>query len=98
MSPEEEKAEDAWRPSFRMEPDSTFRFRVPIDHLVSRITPNDQIFVLAHFGVPRIEADAWRLHFSGMVDRVSSMTLEELRAFPRREVEAFIKCAGFPEN
>lgn len=98
MSSRNETAEDAWRPSFRMEPHNTFRFRAPIDQLVSRITPNEQIFVLSHFGVPRIEADAWRLHFSGLVDRAGAMTLEELRAFPRREVEAFVKCAGFPEN
>ena len=82
----------------RMEPDSTFRARVPIHELRSRITPNSDIFVLAHFGVPRIDQKDWRLHISGLVSRPCAMTLDDVRSFPRCEVEAFIKCAGFPAD
>ncbi len=87
-----------WRPSLKMEPDKTYRFRVPVDKLVPKITPNHDIFVLSHFGVPRIDPVEWRLHFSGLFERPRTMTLEDIRSFPRKEVESFIKCAGFPAD
>jgi sulfane dehydrogenase subunit SoxC len=90
--------EEFWRSPYRMEPDTTFRFRVPIDQLRSRITASKDVFVLAHFGVPRIDAGAWRLHFTGMLNAPFSMTLDDVKAFPRQEIESFIKCAGFPAN
>ena len=90
--------EDFWRPDMAMEPGRTFRFRVPIDRLTSRITPNSDIFVMAHFGIPRIDPDKWRLHLSGMLARPCEMTLPDLRAFPKHEIESFIKCAGFPAD
>ena len=87
-----------WRPPYRMDPDKTHRFRVPVDRLVDRITPNSDIFVLAHFGVPRIDPAEWRLHFAGLFDRPKTMTLEDVRSFPKMEIESFIKCAGFPAD
>lgn len=88
----------AWRPESRMEPDSTFRFRVMADQLIDRITPSSEVFVLAHFGVPRIEQEKWKLHISGMVDRPCTLTFQDLQKFPKHEIESFIKCAGFPQN
>lgn len=87
-----------WRPKMVMEPSTTYRHRVPIDKLTTRITPNSDIFVLSHFGVPRIELNDWRLHFSGMFDRARAMTIEDVYAFPKHQIEAFIKCAGFPAD
>lgn len=81
-----------------MEPSTTVRSRVPIHHLTSRITPTDDIFVLAHFGVPRIQEREWRLHVLGLISRPCTMTLDEIRSFPRYDIEAFIKCAGFPAD
>jgi sulfane dehydrogenase subunit SoxC len=97
---DKEPADDPeyWRPPGKMEPDKTSRFRVPIDQLATRITPNSDIFVLSHFGVPRIDAAEWRLHFSGFFARPKTMTLDDIRAFPKQEIESFIKCAGFPAD
>jgi sulfane dehydrogenase subunit SoxC len=89
---------ERWRPPHKMEPDKTFRARVAIDQLQSRITPSQDVFVLAHFGIPRIDANEWRLHFSGMLSTPRAMTLDDLKAFPRHDIESFIKCAGIPSD
>ena len=81
-----------------MDPATTYRHRVPADKLVTAITPNSDIFVLAHFGVPHIELRQWRLQISGMVDRPAAFTFEDLLGFAKVEIQSFINCAGFPAN
>lgn len=80
-----------------MEPDSTFRHRVPTAKLTSRITPAEDVFILCHFGVPRIDPADWVLHVDGLVQRAKAFTLEEIKEnFPKISVESFIQCAGHP--
>ena len=90
--------EASWRPPLVMDPPTTFRHKVRAEELTGGITPNDDIFVLAHFGIPRIAVDDWRLHIGGMVQRPLMLSLADLKRFPKIEVEAFIKCAGFPHD
>lgn len=87
-----------WRVPHVMEPHATFRHKVRADQLVDAITPNADIFVLAHFGIPRIKREDWRLHIGGLVSRPMVLTLDALVDFPKIEIEAFIKCAGFPHD
>jgi DMSO/TMAO reductase YedYZ molybdopterin-dependent catalytic subunit len=95
---EADPGDGSWRPPLTMSPDTTFRHRVPIHALVDPVTSNADHFVLAHFGIPRIRAADWRLLVDGMVARPARLSLESLARFPRREVEAFLKCAGFPDD
>lgn len=88
----------SWRPAQRMEPSTTYRYRRPPHELVDRITPNTDLFVLAHFGVPRIELRDWRLQIVGLVRRPTTLALDDLRSFPKYEIESFVKCAGFPHK
>jgi DMSO/TMAO reductase YedYZ molybdopterin-dependent catalytic subunit len=81
-----------------MAPHRTFRHRVRADQLVDRITPNSDLFVLAHFGVPRIALKDWRLQVGGLVRQPLTLSFDELTRFPKVEVESFIKCAGFPHD
>ena len=90
--------EHDWRPAMHMSPHATYRHRVAAHELTDRITPTSDVFVLAHFGVVRIQPDAWRLHVTGMVNRPAAISLHELRELPKIELEAFIKCAGFPHD
>src|SRR5262245_66266994 len=72
--------EEDWRPSIKMSPHATFRHRVAEHELTDRITPTSDVFVLAHFGVARIQPDAWRLQVTGMVNRpVRSMRRHRLQ-------------------
>ena len=64
------------------------------EELDSWITPNDRFFSIAHFGVPAIDAQAWRLQVGGLVNRPLSLTLDELKARPRREVTFTLECSG----
>lgn len=91
-------SDDSWRPALEMAPDSTFRHRVPIHALVDPVTSNADHFVLAHFGVPRIALADWRLHIDGMVRRPARLGMDALKRFRHREVESFLKCAGFPDD
>lgn len=86
------------RPVQAMDPATTYRHRVPADRLVSSITPASDVFVLAHFGVARIEKRDWRLRISGMVDRPMTLSFEDLLRFAKVEIQSFINCAGFPDN
>jgi sulfane dehydrogenase subunit SoxC len=95
---EEEKSDRQWCPVQEMDPDTTYRFRVAADELVAEITPNSDIFVLAHFGVPRIERSNWRLHISGMIDRPAVLTFEDILRFRKFKIQSFLNCAGFPAN
>lgn len=89
---------NGWRPPHRMDPDRTYRFRVPIHELQAPVTPNEQLFVLAHFGVPRIRLEDWRLEIAGKVRRPCALDFDALKRFRKYDVESFLKCAGFPDN
>lgn len=89
---------DEWRPAMQMSPHATYRHRVAAHELIDRITPTPDVFVLAHFGVPRIRPEAWRLQVTGMVKRPAVLSLHQIRELPKVDLEAFIKCAGFPHD
>jgi sulfane dehydrogenase subunit SoxC len=90
--------EDNWRPAVQMSPHATYRHRVAAHELTDRITPTSDVFVLAHFGVAHIRPDSWRLQVTGMVKRPTAISLPQLRELPKVDLEAFIKCAGFPHD
>jgi DMSO/TMAO reductase YedYZ molybdopterin-dependent catalytic subunit len=90
--------DDFWRPPHVMEPHATFRHKVRADQLLDAITPAADVFVLAHFGIPRIKREDWRLHIDGLVPRPVVLAFDDLAGFPKIEIEAFIKCAGLPHD
>ncbi len=98
--PEESRREQAAggeRPRAPMDPvGRVVRVPVPVSKLESFITPSEHLFVVAHMGIARLDAGAWRLHVRGAVDRPLRLTFEELRRLPARTVTAFLECAGNP--
>jgi DMSO/TMAO reductase YedYZ molybdopterin-dependent catalytic subunit len=64
------------------------------EELDSWLTPDDQFFVVSHYGQPALDARAWRLGISGLVARPQSLTLDDLKARARREVDFTIECSG----
>ena len=83
----------------RMDPPRTFR-RVPLKphQMLDPVTAQRDLFVLAHVGVPRIEAGAWTVSITGLVREPRSFTLDDIRRLPKIEVESFHQCAGYPAN
>ncbi|MGD2046895.1 MAG: molybdopterin-dependent oxidoreductase [Gemmatimonadota bacterium] len=57
-------------------------------------TPRDQFFTTQHLGHPDIDPAAYRLEVSGLVDRPLSLSLEDLRSMPSRELVFGFECSG----
>jgi DMSO/TMAO reductase YedYZ molybdopterin-dependent catalytic subunit len=62
------------------------------------VTAQRDLFVLAHLGVPQVDAAQWRLEIGGLVDRPLTLALDDIRRLPSRQVESFHQCAGFPRR
>ena len=82
-----------------MEPHRLVR-RVPLQphQYVSSITNQPDIFVLAHFGIPRFDADTWMMEIGGLVRSPRKFSFADIRGLPKREVQTFHQCAGFPKK
>jgi sulfane dehydrogenase subunit SoxC len=72
--------------------------RLAPHELIERVTPQSDLFVLAHVGVPQIDIATWRLEIGGLIDRPRTFSFDEIRQMPKRTVESFHQCAGFPRR
>ena len=72
--------------------------RIPLrpQDLVAPVTATQDMFTLAHLGIPVLSAADWRLEIDGMVDRPMTLTLPQLKALPRAVLESVHECAGNP--
>lgn len=66
--------------------------------MTSQLTPADDLFVLAHLGVPETTAENWSLSIVGRVETPIELDYAQLRARPKRVVETVHQCAGSPLN
>ncbi len=64
------------------------------EDLDTQITPNDKFFSIAHYNRPQIDAKTWQLDVSGEVSKPTSLTLDQLKTAPRREVTFTLECSG----
>jgi DMSO/TMAO reductase YedYZ molybdopterin-dependent catalytic subunit len=64
------------------------------EELDSWLTPADDFMVVSHFNQPVLNATDWRLDVGGLVDNPRSLSLADLKARPRREVEFTLECSG----
>ncbi len=62
--------------------------------LTERITPTEDYFAVAHYGYPEVDASSYRLRFTGLVERPLTLTLDELKARPRVELNPVFECSG----
>lgn len=64
------------------------------EQLSSWITPNEDFFTVSHYNRPILKPEEWRLHIGGLVERPTSLTLEQIQARPRQEVTFTLECGG----
>jgi DMSO/TMAO reductase YedYZ molybdopterin-dependent catalytic subunit len=64
------------------------------ESLDSRLTPNDEFFTVKHYNRPHLDPVEWRVRLSGLVARPQALSLADLKARARREVEFTLECAG----
>src|SRR3989454_2579422 len=57
-------------------------------------TPKDQFFTTQHYGHPEVDPATFRLKISGLVDRPTSLSLDELRRMGGTELVAGVECSG----
>jgi DMSO/TMAO reductase YedYZ molybdopterin-dependent catalytic subunit len=63
-------------------------------NLDSWITPNRKFFRANHYKTPAIDAKGWRLEIGGLVDKTRSYSVDEIKAFPRKDVIFAMECSG----
>src|SRR5690606_14285005 len=59
--------------------------RLPWDQTTDWVTPKNHFFRVAHYGYPDVDAQAWRLDVTGMVERPRSYTLDDLKKRAKKE-------------
>ena len=57
-------------------------------------TPTDEFFTVQHYGHPVIDPATYRLRVSGVVDPATSLSIDELRKMPSRELVFGFECSG----
>jgi len=70
----------------------------PAGEFISRITPEDKVFVLAATGIPQVDVSRWRLRIGGMISRALELDFQQLLKYPKTEIEACHVCAGSAVN
>jgi len=58
------------------------------------ITPNDQFFGTQHFNKPDVDPAAYRLKFTGMVNKPAEFSLADLKAMKSTEITNGYECSG----
>ena len=72
--------------------------RLDWEVLDSWLTPQDQVFSVQHYGVPKFDYNDYRLEIGGMVKHSKQFTVEQLKALPKKEVVMTLECAGNGSN
>lgn len=81
----------------RLDPQGPFMRDPPAPHRMrDRLTRTQDVMVLCHLGVPRLEPDQWSLAIDGMVERARTLRFDELMRYPKAEVVSIHECCGSP--
>jgi DMSO/TMAO reductase YedYZ molybdopterin-dependent catalytic subunit len=62
--------------------------------LDSWLTPPDQVFNVQHYDIPEFEVRDFRLEITGLVKKPMTLTMEGLRAMPRKDQLMTLECSG----
>ena len=70
------------------------RMAQDLRELTSWLTPTEAFFSIGHYGTPEVDASAYRLQVTGLVERPITLTLDELKARPKVEPTTVFECSG----
>lgn len=79
-----------------MDPSTPYRRVTPVTGLAERITPTEDVYVVAHMGVARVDSDSWRLSIDGLVNHPFILDHAALMNVPAVELTSVIECFGNP--
>jgi len=66
----------------------------PVRDFIDEITPTERFFVRCHTMVPQVHLPGWKLEISGLVERPLSLSLADLKKYPRADLVSVLECAG----
>ena len=58
------------------------------------LTPQDQVFSVQHYGIPELDADKFKLQIGGHVDKPVTLTLDDIKAMPKKDQLMTLECSG----
>jgi DMSO/TMAO reductase YedYZ molybdopterin-dependent catalytic subunit len=61
-------------------------------------TPNDDFYIIQHYNQPDIAAADYKLFITGLVERPLQLSLADLQARPKMELDAGFECGGNSER
>ena len=67
---------------------------MPLEALHYDVTPAGMHYLLTHYDIPAIVPESHTVTVDGLVDRPMTMSLDDLRARPRRTQHVTLECAG----
>ena len=67
---------------------------MPLEAMRYDLTPPGLHYLLIHYDIPFVDAEAWLLTVDGVVDRPLTLDLAALRAMPAKTVRSTMECAG----
>ena len=68
--------------------------RLDWETLEEWLTPQDQVFSVQHYGIPKFDHASHRVEISGLVEHPQSFSLEDLKRRPRKDVLMTLECSG----
>jgi DMSO/TMAO reductase YedYZ molybdopterin-dependent catalytic subunit len=81
----------------RLDPQGPFmRHPLAPHQMQDRLTRTENVMVLCHLGVPRLEADKWSLLIDGMVERPRTLRFDDLLHYPKTDLTSVHQCCGSP--
>ncbi len=58
------------------------------------LTPQDQVFSVQHYGIPEFGVENFKLEITGLVDNRATLTLDEIKALPKKDQLMTLECSG----
>jgi DMSO/TMAO reductase YedYZ molybdopterin-dependent catalytic subunit len=63
-------------------------------NISSFYSPNDQFYVVQHYGQPELDVSSYRLKVTGMVNNPLELTIQDIMARDLHELDAGFECGG----
>jgi DMSO/TMAO reductase YedYZ molybdopterin-dependent catalytic subunit len=80
--------------SFNPSPADGARRSLDLRRIDGLLTPNDQFFFIQHYNKPEIDAAAFRLKLTGLVDKPAELSLADLRSMRTVDLINGYECSG----
>ena len=90
----EEPDEGQLVPFLDAQPMDPKRPMVKWEGLTDWITPQAEFFAVSHYGSREVASDGWKLRIEGLAQKPLGLSLDDLKARPRREATVTLECSG----